>query len=118
MKDSAKQDATTRADNLDDPTAQDTGRLPTGDPGPAYPNHANDSSGKGSPYGGTKTADADAPDANQQVNREDTGKSEGEGKLPEDMGDEYDSPSSYGDKGDDKPGDDNGPGDARGAAIR
>lgn len=82
MKDSAKQDATTRADNLDDPTAQDTGRLPTGDPGPAYPNHANDSRGKGSPYGGTKTADADAPDANQQVNREDTANPKARASCP------------------------------------
>jgi hypothetical protein len=118
MKNPTKQDATTRADNLDDPTARDTGRLPADEHGAAYPNKANDSDGKGSPYGGTKTADADAPDGNQQVNRQNTGKSAGEGALPEDMGDEYNSPSSYGDKGDDKPGDDNGPGDARGYVIR
>jgi hypothetical protein len=110
--------ATDKADNLDDATALNKRKHEKEGAKAAYPNNANDSKGAGSPYGGTKTADNEAPDGNQQTNTGATEELPGKAKLPEDMGDEYNSQSSYGEKGSDREGDDNGGSDARGFAIR
>jgi hypothetical protein len=109
--------ATDKADNLDDATALNKRKHEDEGARAAYPNNANESKGAGSPYGGTKTADSEAPDGNQQTI---TGAAEStpvNASLPDDLGDEYDSQSSYGEKGSDKEGDDNGGTDARGASI-
>jgi hypothetical protein len=111
-------EATNKAENLDNPTAGDSGRLDTNRNSVNYPNQANESSGAGSPYGGTKTADGNAPDGNQQINTGAADDTDGKTVLPEGMGDEYGTKSSYGDKGSNKEGDDNGPGDARGFVNR
>ncbi len=117
MKDENNPGATTKADNLEKPTANKPANLETdGDDG-NYPNKANESKGAGSPYGGTQSADAKAPDGNQQINKGAGESSVGDGELPEALGDEYGSQSSYGDKGDDKEGDDNGGTDARGSSV-
>jgi hypothetical protein len=111
-------EGTNKADNLDKPTAGDSGRMNAARTESNYPDKANESKGAGIPYGGTQTADAKAPDGNQQVNtgaKEDAG---GKADLPEGQGDEYGSQSSYGSKGSNKEGDDNGEGDARGFVNR
>lgn len=111
-------DATNKADNIDKPTANDTGRLDTNRAEANYPNKANESKGAGSPYGGTKAVDSSAPDGNQQINTGATEGTPGRAVLPEGLGDEYGTQSSYGNKGDNKEGDDNGEGDARGFVNR
>jgi hypothetical protein len=110
--------ATDKADNLDDATAQNQLKHEQTVPQPAYPNSANESGGAGSPYGGTKTADAEAPDGNQQTLAGAQESTPGKATLPEDLGDEYGTQSSYGEKGSDKKGDDHGDGDARGFVVR
>lgn len=115
MEEKKQAEATAKADNLDQPTANKTANLKTSGEA-AYPNKANDSKGAGSPYGGTQTADGAAPDGNQQINSG-AKTSGGEAVLPESAGDEYESKSSYGDEGDDKAGDENGGSDARGSAV-
>jgi hypothetical protein len=110
--------ATDKADNLDDATALNRRKHEDETAQAAYPNSANDSKGAGSPYGGTKTADSEAPDGNQQAITGASEETKGNSALPDDMGDEYNSQSSYGEKGSDKEGDDNGGSDARGFAIR
>jgi hypothetical protein len=118
MKDEKSQKATTKADNLQDPTANDTARTETTGTSKAFPNKANESKGAGSPYGGTQTANNTAPDGNQQINTgPDTSKSQ-KATPPKDLGDEYATKSSYGTKGSNKEGDNNGGDDARGCAIR
>jgi hypothetical protein len=111
-------EGTNKADNLDKPTANDIGRMNASAPESNYPDKANDSKGAGSPYGGTKTPDANAPDGNQQINKGDGGEAIGKAKLPEGLGEEYGSQSSYGKQGSDKEGDENGEGDARGFVNR
>ncbi len=117
MEEQSNAGATTKADNLEKPTANNTASLETDRTAPSYPNKANDSKGAGSPYGGTQSADGKAPDGNQQINTGASGASGGNAVLPEALGDEYGTQSSYGNKGDDKEGDDNGGTDARGSAI-
>lgn len=110
--------ATDKADNLDHATAQNQLKHEETAAKPAYPNDANESHGAGSPYGGTKTADAQAPDGNQQTVAGAQDTTPGKASLPEAMGDEYGTQSSYGEKGSDKEGDDHGEGDARGFVVR
>ena len=114
MQEENRAGATNKADNLDQPTANDSGRIADGRAESAYPDGANESKGAGSPYGGTQTADAKAPDGNQQVNTGPTEDVAGRAELPEGSGAEYESKSSYGSKGSDKEGDASGEGDARG----
>jgi len=111
-------EGTAKADNMDKPTAGDAGRMDTSNTESNYPDKAADSKGAGSPYGGTQSADPHAPDGNQQVNTGATENTPGTTELPESQGDEYNSQSSYGNKGSNKEGDDNGEGDARGFVNR
>lgn len=118
MSNQEQTEGTNKAGNLDKPTANDTGRMDVSRTESNYPDKANDSKGAGSPYGGTNTADANAPDGNQQINKGAQEEAMGKATLPEGLGDEYGSQSSYGNKGSNKEGDNNGEGDARGFVNR
>ncbi len=109
--------ATAKADNLDKPTANKPANLETGGADGNYPDKAANSNGAGSPYGGTQSADGKVPDGNQQINKAASGVSDDNVTLPEAPVDEYSSQSSYGSKGSDKEGDDNGGTDARSSAV-
>jgi hypothetical protein len=77
-----------------DPRANENGERPrqhaNGDK--AYPNNANDRNGAGSPYAGTQSPDANAPDGNQIPKGEAPDKNQPVGNL----GSEYADDSSYG----------------------
>jgi hypothetical protein len=116
MQDQKPGSTTTKADNLDNPTANNTANLGTSRTKESYPNKANDSKGAGSPYGGTQAADSNAPDGNQQINKGATDKTPDQATLPDRQGDEYGSNSSYGTEGSNKEGDNYGD-DARGSSV-
>ncbi len=58
-----------------------------------YPNKMANENGLGSPYGGTQSPDSRVPDGNQTPPNPEA---EGKAVTPPELGDEYESPSSYG----------------------
>jgi hypothetical protein len=92
----SRQSATTKADNLEHPTAQKGVKHEDLEGKEASSNNANNNSGTGSPYAGTQSSDPNAPDGAQQpIVGDDTGENT---ITPNSLGLAYEGPSSYGKK--------------------